>query len=201
MELRRITPEDAQAAHAVTMAGFRTYPAFAPEGLQTPEDIGAEGATKRIPRNGSLWGCRRRRRRHRRLRRIRTGAGGDGLRVSLVRSYPGSRTCGPSSSRSRIGVAVWRLELLADLTDHIRTAGFVDARLYVAAGQTRARAFYAREGWRDATEPFMVEKLGLELVEMRRSFLAPEPPCGRSRRRSVRRDGWSTRQRRRERPA
>jgi GNAT superfamily N-acetyltransferase len=60
--------------------------------------------------------------------------------------------------------------LLAALTDHIRTAGLVQARLYVAAGQTRARAFYTREGWRDATQPFMVEKLGLELVEMRRSF-------------------------------
>jgi len=60
--------------------------------------------------------------------------------------------------------------LLADLTDHIRTAGFAQARLYVAAGQTRARTFYAREGWRDATEPFMVEKLGLELIEMRRAF-------------------------------
>jgi GNAT superfamily N-acetyltransferase len=60
--------------------------------------------------------------------------------------------------------------LLAALTDHIRTAGFVQARLYVAAGQTRARAFYTREGWQDATQPFMVEKLGLELVEMRRSF-------------------------------
>ena len=60
--------------------------------------------------------------------------------------------------------------LLADLTDHIRTAGFGQARLYVAAGQTRARAFCAREGWRDTTKPFMVEKLGRELLEMRRSF-------------------------------
>ena len=53
MELRRITPEDAQAAHAVTMAGFRTYPAFAPEGWQPPADMGAEGATKRLARDGS----------------------------------------------------------------------------------------------------------------------------------------------------
>ena len=60
--------------------------------------------------------------------------------------------------------------LLAALTDHIRDAGFAGARLYVAAGQARARAFYAREGWREVTRPFLVEKLGLELLEMRRSL-------------------------------
>jgi hypothetical protein len=53
MELRRITPEDAQAAHEVTMAGFRTYHAFAPRGWQPPPDMGAEGATKRLAREGS----------------------------------------------------------------------------------------------------------------------------------------------------
>jgi hypothetical protein len=42
MELRRITPADAQAAHEVTMAGFRTYHAFAPRGWQPPADMGAE---------------------------------------------------------------------------------------------------------------------------------------------------------------
>ena len=40
MELRRITPEDAGAAHEVTMAGFRTYHAFAPEGWQPPRWVG-----------------------------------------------------------------------------------------------------------------------------------------------------------------
>jgi GNAT superfamily N-acetyltransferase len=60
--------------------------------------------------------------------------------------------------------------LQGDLIDHIRTAGFREARLYVAAGQARARAFYAREGWRETTAPFRVEKLGLDLVEMRRSI-------------------------------
>jgi hypothetical protein len=53
MELRRITPEDAQAVHEVTMAGFRTYHAFAPRGWQPPADMGAEGVTKRLAREGS----------------------------------------------------------------------------------------------------------------------------------------------------
>jgi hypothetical protein len=59
---------------------------------------------------------------------------------------------------------------MGDLIDHIRAARFRDARLYVAASQGRARAFYAREGWREVTTPFHVGKLGLDLVEMRRSI-------------------------------
>jgi hypothetical protein len=32
MEMRPITPDDAQGAHDVTIAGFGTYDAFAPPG-------------------------------------------------------------------------------------------------------------------------------------------------------------------------
>ena len=169
MELRPITPEDAGAAHEVTMAGFRTYHAFAPEGWQPPSDMGAEGATKRLARDGSY-----------------------GVVAVDVDAIVGFAAYEPAREETDEGFAgplipglahVWAVfvaeshwgrgvatRLLADLTDHIRTAGFGQARLYVAAGQTRARAFYAREGWRDTTKPFMVEKLGLELLEMRRLF-------------------------------
>src|SRR3954451_520990 len=164
MELRRITPEDAHAAHEVTMAGFRTYHAFAPRGWQPPDDMGAEGATRRLARGGRPGGV----------------AVGDHALVRVAACEPAREEtddgfAGPAIpelahvwavfvAESHWGRGVGTL-LLADLTDHIRTAGFVQARLYVAAGQTRARAFYVREGWRNATEPFMVEKLGLELIE------------------------------------
>ena len=169
MELRPITPEDAGAAHEVTMAGFRTYHAFAPEGWQPPSDMGAEGATKRLARDGSY-----------------------GVVAVDVDGVVGFAAYEPAREETDEGFAgplipglahVWAVfvaeshwgrgvatGLLAVLTDHMRTAGFGQARLYVAAGQTRARAFYAREHWRDTTKPFIVEKLGLELLEMRRSF-------------------------------
>ena len=169
MEIRRITPEDAQAAHEVTMSGFRTYHAFAPAGWQPPADMGAEGATKRLARDGA-HGV------------VAVDAGevvgfaayepareetDEGFGGPLIAGLAHVRALFVAESHWGQGVAT---RLLAVLTDHIRRAGFVEARLFVAAGQARARAFYVREGWRDATEPFLVEKLGLELIEMRRSI-------------------------------
>ena len=48
--------------------------------------------------------------------------------------------------------------------------GYSAFRLYVAAGQLRARRFYEREGWRAAGPPFVEEAFGggMELVEYRR---------------------------------
>jgi len=169
MELRPITPEDAQAAHEVTMAGFRTYHAFAPTGWEPPADMGAEGATKRLGREGAYG-----------VVAVDVDAVVGFVAYEPAREETDEGFAGPlipglahvwavfvAESHWGRGVAT---RLLAALTDHIRTAGFAEARLYVASRQTRARAFYAREGWRDATKPFLVEKLGLELIEMRRSF-------------------------------
>jgi len=169
MHVRPITPEDAQAAHEVTMAGFRTYYAFAPMGWQPPADMGAEGAARRLAREGAYG-----------VVAVDAGAvvgfaayepareeGDEGFTGPLIPGLAHVWAVFVAESHWGQGVAT---RLLAALTDHIRAAGFVDARLYVASGQTRARAFYAREGWRDATEPFLVEKLGLELLEMRRSL-------------------------------
>ena len=48
--------------------------------------------------------------------------------------------------------------------------GYRTIRLYTPAGQARARAFYAREGWRLAGRPFEEPLLGLQLVEYRREL-------------------------------
>jgi GNAT superfamily N-acetyltransferase len=169
MELRRITPEDAEAAHQVTMAGFRTYHAFAPPGWEPPADMGAEGSTKRLARDGAFG----------------VVAIDDDEVVGFAAYEPARQKAHEGFSGPLIpGLAhVWAVfvaeshwgqgvatRLLAAVTHHIQAADFGEARLYVAAGQTRARAFYAREGWREATAPFLVEELGLDLIEMRRSF-------------------------------
>jgi GNAT superfamily N-acetyltransferase len=49
-----------------------------------------------------------------------------------------------------------------------RERGFAELRLFVAAGQARARAFYEREGWRPAGDPFDDPVPGLPMVEYRR---------------------------------
>ena len=167
--MRPITPDDAQGAHDVTMAGFGTYDAFAPPGWQPPADMGAEGATERLAREGAygvvavdndeLVGFA--------AYEPARQEGDEGLSGPLIPGLAHVWAVFVAESHWGQGVAS---RLLAVLTDHIRTAGFAEARLYVAAGQARARAFYAREGWREVSEPFLVEKLGLELLEMRRSF-------------------------------
>jgi GNAT superfamily N-acetyltransferase len=169
MELRPITPADAQAAHEVTMAGFRTYAEFAPAGWTPPADMGADGARTRLAREGAYG----------------VVAVDEGAIVGFAAYEPAREATEEGFGGPPIpGLAhVWAVfvaeshwgrgvapRLLADLTGHIRAAGFGEARLYVAAGQARARAFYAREGWHDITAPLFVEKLGLEVVEMRRTI-------------------------------
>jgi GNAT superfamily N-acetyltransferase len=55
-----------------------------------------------------------------------------------------------------------------------RERGFTHLRLFVAAGQARARRFYEREGWVPAGEPFHDPGPGLVIVEYRRG-LTDEP--------------------------
>lgn len=45
--------------------------------------------------------------------------------------------------------------------------GFTELRLFVAAGQARARRFYEREGWLPAGDPFDEPAWGLAFVEYR----------------------------------
>lgn len=45
--------------------------------------------------------------------------------------------------------------------------GFTELRLFVAAGQARARRFYEREGWRPASDPFADPIPGLTMIEYR----------------------------------
>jgi GNAT superfamily N-acetyltransferase len=46
--------------------------------------------------------------------------------------------------------------------------GFRALRLFAAAGQTRARRFYEREGWIAEGPPYLLEGFGMDVVEYRR---------------------------------
>jgi GNAT superfamily N-acetyltransferase len=161
--LRPATPADAEAIHGVIAAGFATYRRFAPEGWEPPTQ-GPDRAGTRLDAPGA-WGV----------------VAVDSARVVGVGAFEPAREGvieGPlipglahiwaifvGESHWGSGVAI---ELLAATTTEIWTQGFAEARLFTPAGQARARHFYAREGWRETTAPFLVPELGLELVELRR---------------------------------
>jgi GNAT superfamily N-acetyltransferase len=54
--------------------------------------------------------------------------------------------------------------------DAARGRGFSAMRLFCAAGQSRARRFYEREGWEVVGEPWHEAALGLDMVEYRRAL-------------------------------
>jgi GNAT superfamily N-acetyltransferase len=51
--------------------------------------------------------------------------------------------------------------------DAAGACGFTELRLFVAAGQARARRFYEREGWLPASDPFDDPIPGLTMIEYR----------------------------------
>jgi len=71
--------------------------------------------------------------------------------------------------------AYWGSGVAAQLLTRARTAanarGFAAMRLFVPAGQARARRFYTREGFTQAGEPFDAG-LALPVLEYRRSLCA-----------------------------
>jgi GNAT superfamily N-acetyltransferase len=57
--------------------------------------------------------------------------------------------------------------LLGEAVERMRATGFEEGRLWTPSGQRRARAFYAREGWRETGSEWFDEGLRLVLVELR----------------------------------
>lgn len=164
-DLRPATPEDAEGAHAVFMAGFETYRSFAAPGWEPPHETVDEMRERLVADGG--WGV----------------VGTEHGEIVAFGAYEPARG---DDRNPRIGprieglAHVWAVfvaephwgtgaatAVLAALTGHMRDAGFAEGRLYTPAGQARARRFYAREGWVEPGEPFRVEALGLDLVELR----------------------------------
>jgi GNAT superfamily N-acetyltransferase len=86
-------------------------------------------------------------------------------------------------------------QLLARAMAAAAARGFGHMRLFVPAGQARARAFYTREGFSAVGEPFD-PGLGLLVLEYRRSLEPPAPAIGDSARARVdvwreRYEGWA----------
>jgi GNAT superfamily N-acetyltransferase len=67
-------------------------------------------------------------------------------------------------------------ELHAHIVDGMAQRGFEGARLWTPAGQARARAFYARHGWRPTGASDPSNELGVELLEYELEPLSLTPP-------------------------
>lgn len=162
-ELRRSTPEDAAACHAVTQAGLATYRSFAGPGYRPPperaDDLGA-----RLARS---WG-------------VVAEDGGEVVAFGAFEPARADVRTGPlvpglahvwavfaAPSHWGTGVAAAVLEALVAA---MRGQGHEEARLYTPALHLRARRFYEREGWEQRGEPFNEPALGLDLVQLRRAL-------------------------------
>jgi GNAT superfamily N-acetyltransferase len=161
-ELRPAVLDDAPAMAAITTEGFESYRFFAPPGWKpwrpTADEtrerfrqrgawaVVAESESEVIGVGGYVIG-----------REDRVGPVIPGLAhvaaVFVTQPWWGS------------GVAA---ALLERLVEHMRDAGFAEARLYTPVGQVRARAFYAREGWHEVSGPLPAPEIGLDMIELRR---------------------------------
>ena len=161
-EVRAAAPEDSAAMATVTAAGFEGYRAFAPPGWE-PWVPTAEETWLRFAVDGA-WA---------------TVAEADGRVVGVGGYVPGREgRDGPLVPGLAHVAAVFVDEtwwgrgvapaLLAALIEHMRAAGYREARLYTPVGQARARAFYAREGWTEGSGPLPGAELGLDIIELRR---------------------------------
>ncbi len=148
--LRPAVAADADALARGAIDGLAEYPAFAPDGWAPPAFAAEAAHTRRAQIVGQ---------------------------ISLVPATAGPRPVADATlahvrnlfvHRDHRGTGLARV-LDAAAADAARERGFSAMRLFVAAGQSRARAFYERAGWAPVTEPFHDPVPGLAMVEYRRA--------------------------------
>lgn len=162
--LRPATLADAEQLAANVADGFEGYRSFAPADWQPPSPAAELALLKDGLARADVW-C------------LLAEADGELAGHVAIRAAASARY-----SSSERGLAhFWQLFLkpawhgsgLA-LTLHdeaVREAGergFSAIRLFVAAGQARARRFYEREGWAARGSPYELPGFGLAIVEYRR---------------------------------
>ena len=166
IRFRRATAADADALAVGLIDGVEDYPSFAPPGWRAPS-LEAEREHLRASLAYDFVHC------------LLAEAGGE--LVGQITTLPAARAAHPVDDtslahlsnlfvrRDHWGTGLSR-ELHRAAVDDAAERGFSELRLFVAAGQERARRFYEREGWRAVTEPFDDPIPGLTMVEYRYSL-------------------------------
>ena len=163
IRLRRATIADAEPLARGVIEGVEDYPSFAPPGWTAPS-FEAE------------------------LKHVREAladpdvccliAESGGALLGQITVLPAARAPHPVEDVSLAHISNlfvrrdhWGLGLAADLhraaVEAAGARGFTELRLFVAAGQARARRFYEREGWLPVSEPFHDPSPGLTMIEYR----------------------------------
>lgn len=161
-QLRPAVRDDAPAMAAITAEGFETYRSFTPDGwkpwrptaAETRERFWQAGAWAVVAESeGAVIGV--------------GGyvAGREGRVGPVIPGLGHVAAVFVTEPRWGTGVAT---ALLERLIEHMRDAGYEEARLYTPVGQARARAFYAREGWFEVPGVLPAPEIGLDMVELRR---------------------------------
>jgi GNAT superfamily N-acetyltransferase len=159
--MRRAWPADAETLVRTVRLGLETWEAFAPASWSRPPPGDHVPRMRAMLSRPTTWG-------------VMASVAGEpaGHAVMIAGGWEEPRSAILYSLFVR--PAWWGTGLAGRLhalgLQEAARRGYRTIRLYTPAGQARARAFYAREGWTLAGRPFDEPLLGLELVEYRREL-------------------------------
>jgi GNAT superfamily N-acetyltransferase len=165
---RAATRDDAPVIVAITIEGFDGYRAFAPAGWEPPSAAQELERLADLLDRDDVW--------YRLAEDAGEVVGHVGFLPAATLAWAPVDDPGLVHFRQLfVRQDHWGSGLAATLhaaaLDEARARGFTSMRLFTPAGQTRARRFYERERWMPAGPACFEERIGLEIVEYRRSLL------------------------------
>jgi GNAT superfamily N-acetyltransferase len=163
IRLRRATIADAEPLARGVVEGVEDYPSFALAGWTPPPFEDELKHAREALADPDVY-C--------------LVAESEGALVGQITILPAARAPRPVEDSSLAHVSnlvvrrdYWGVGLAANLhraaVEAAGARGFTEFRLFVAAGQARARRFYEREGWLPAGDPFDEPVWGLTFIEYR----------------------------------
>ena len=163
IHFRPATVHDAESLARGVIEGVEDYPSFAPPGWTAPSFKAEVEHLRKSLADERVW-C--------------LVAESDGELVGQITVLPAAGGPHPVDDPTLAHVSnlfvrrdFWGSGLARDLhraaINEALERGFKELRLFVAAGQARARRFYEREGWLAASDKFDDPAPGLTMVEYR----------------------------------
>jgi ribosomal protein S18 acetylase RimI-like enzyme len=163
IRIRRATSADAEPLALGVIEGVDGYPSFAPPGWTAPSFEAELKHVRHALADADVY--------------CLVAESGSGLvgQITLLPAVRAPHPVGDSSLAHISNLVVrrdyWGVGLASALhraaLEAADARGFTELRLFVAAGQARARRFYEREGWLPASDPFAEPVWGLTFIEYR----------------------------------